>query len=282
MYGSGPDDGDVLAMGPDKPRRTWTIGGRTRRVLVAAGVCALLAVGGAVAADRLSAPSSAQRALARLVTEVTTVPVSETAFPLPVPTTVSNVGAAAAGRADGKPEVLYVDDGYCPFCIAENWALIVALSRFGQFSGLRTSRSLAFEDVPPVDGWTFYGSSYASPYLTFVPVENHSSVLVSPKAPPGAAASYRVLQRLTPAEEAAFAQLDPRRQTPFLDFGGQAELIGAGFSPYALVDLSWSQIAGDLRIPLSQPGITILGAADTLTTELCQLTGDRPADACSP
>jgi hypothetical protein len=41
--------------------------------------------------------------------------------------------------------------------LTENWALIVALSRFGSFSGLSTSRSPYFEDVPPVDGWTFYG-----------------------------------------------------------------------------------------------------------------------------
>ena len=310
MLGSGPDDGDIIEMSPGRPRRAWVIGGRSRRVLAVAGVCALLVAGAVFAAVRLSStPPAGDPALAKLITEVTTVPLSGSA---PAPATPSTAGAAVGSgglpqlppdpfapalaisssdpiaisgprlTADGKPEVLYVATEYCPYCVAQNWALIVALSRFGRFSGLSTSRSPFFEDVPPVDGWTFYGSSYASPYLTFVPVENHSSVLVSPKAPPGAAASYRVLQRLTPAEEAAFAQLDPRRQTPFLDFGGQAELIGAGFSPYALVDLSWSQIAGDLRIPLSQPGITILGAADTLTTELCQLTGDRPADACSP
>ncbi len=74
---------------------------------------------------------------------------------------------------------------YCPFCAAQSWPLIVALSRFGQFSGLSTSRSPTFEDIPPVDGWTFYGSSYTSRYLAFAPVETYSNVLVSPKADPG-------------------------------------------------------------------------------------------------
>jgi hypothetical protein len=183
--------------------------------------------------------------------------------------------------ADGKPEVLYVATEYCPYCVAENWALIVALSRFGQFSGLSTSRSPFFEYVPPVDGWTFYGSSYASRYLTFVPVETASNVLVGPKSDPARAASYRGLQRLTPAERAVFAKLDPARATPFLDFGGQAAQVGTDVSPSALADLTWSEIAADLRRPQSAAGMTILASVDTLTAELCRLTGERPAAACS-
>ena len=52
MLGSGPDDGDVLEMGPDKPRRAWAIGRRGRLAL--AGACALLAVGGTLVGLRLS------------------------------------------------------------------------------------------------------------------------------------------------------------------------------------------------------------------------------------
>ncbi len=40
---------------------------------------------------------------------------------------------AAADRR-GKPEVLFVGAEFCPFCAAERWPLIVALSRFGHFS----------------------------------------------------------------------------------------------------------------------------------------------------
>ena len=31
----------------------------------------------------------------------------------------------------GKPEILYVGAEYCPYCAAERWAMVVALSRFG-------------------------------------------------------------------------------------------------------------------------------------------------------
>ena len=43
--------------------------------------------------------------------------------------------------ANGKPEMLYMGAEYCPYCAAERWAMIVALSRFGTFTGLATVHS---------------------------------------------------------------------------------------------------------------------------------------------
>lgn len=65
----------------------------------------------------------------------------------------------------------------------KNGRMLVALSRLGTFSGLNTSRSgnLPF---PPLDTWTFYGSSYTSEYLAFVPVETRSNALSTPKTIP--------------------------------------------------------------------------------------------------
>ena len=221
MVGSGPDDGDVLEMGPEKPRRGWAIGRRSRLVLAIAGLSALLAVGGTLAGLRLSSSGPADPALARLITDVTTVPVSTTGSGLSVyspsaPTTYSGSIPLFAGSlsltkvngppltSGGKPEVLYVAAEYCPYCVAENWPLIVALSRFGEFSGLSTSRSPNFDNVRPVDGWTFYGSSYTSPYLAFAPVETYSNVLVNRKADPSKPKSYRPLQRLTAGRAGRF------------------------------------------------------------------------------
>ena len=66
-----------------------------------------------------------------------------------VPATVlDKVGAGPSGVAplktisspslslDGKPEVLYIGAEYCPYCAAERWAMVQALSRFGTFSNL--------------------------------------------------------------------------------------------------------------------------------------------------
>ena len=53
--------------------------------------------------------------------------------------------ARAPLTANGKPEVLYMGAEYCPYCAAERWAMIVALSRFGTFSGLHTIHSAVSE-----------------------------------------------------------------------------------------------------------------------------------------
>ena len=302
MLGSGPDDGDVLEMGQDKPRRGWAIGRRGRLAL--AGACALLVVGGALIGLRLSSSGSANPALARLITEVTTVPVSPVgsgaagSYSGALPSSSSSAASGSSsillfagspsptganGRplfSGGKPEVLYVATEFCPYCVATSWPLIVALSHFGQFSGLSTSRSPTFETIPPIDGWTFYGSSYKSPYLAFAPVETHSNVLINPNADPDDKTSYRSLQRLTTAEQAVFSQFDRAGETPFIDFGGQATATGSVIIPAALIGLTWNQIAADLRRPASITGAAILFSAAALTAELCQLTGNRPAAAC--
>jgi hypothetical protein len=340
MLGSDPDDGDVLEMGPQRPPRSWSVGRRARLAL--AGVCALLLVaGGTLAGLRLSSPGPANPALAKLIAEVTTVPVSaagsagavayQGALPAASagPNSSSSLSAAsAASSADsiasanshisasstgsfaavsagsgsvllfngyatpvgaksrpltfgGKPEVLYVATGYCPYCAAQSWPLIIALSHFGQFTGLNVSRTPTFEGIPPVDGWTFASSSYQSRYLAFAPVETYSNVLVSPTADPGSRTSYRKLQSLTQAQQAAVHQLDVGGQTPFTDFGGKLAETGSDIVPTALTGLSWTQIAADLRRPASTPGAAILFTAAVLTAELCQLTGNRPAAACA-
>ena len=77
----------------------------------------------------------------------------------------------------GKPEVLYLGADFCPYCAAVRWPLIVALSRFGTFSGLRTTRSgIAngaglHEPYPATPTWTFYRSRNTSRYLTFTAAE---------------------------------------------------------------------------------------------------------------
>ena len=243
-----------------------------------------------------AARPAADPALARLVSEVTTVPVNAGK--------PGNLNAAWPGTAssgsftslsfdfgptavsgpplteNGKPEVLYIATEFCPYCVAENWALIVALSRFGSFSDLSTSRSPYFEDVPPVDGWTFYGSSYTSRYLAFVPVETHSNLLVSRKADPGDPKSYRALQPIAPSERAVLTQFDNGTQTPFLDFGGRVTVTGGEVVPNFLAGQSWTRIAAGLRRPATPAAATILTAANMLTSQLCKLTGDRPAAAC--
>ena len=84
--------------------------------------------------------------------------------------------------ASGKPEMLYMGAEYCPYCAAERWAMIVALSRFGTFSGLATVHSASVngagnaEPYPNTPTWTFANAKYTSQYLTFTPVEMQTNI----------------------------------------------------------------------------------------------------------
>jgi hypothetical protein len=299
------DDADVIEQVPRRtgfPAISWLPGLRgstgRRPIVIIAVACALLVTAATLVTVRLTEGPRTDPALARLVAEVTTVPVGRTVPGLPVlPASASPDGAysstllispgtpnAVSGlplTQGGKSAVFYVATEYCPYCQVESWPLIVALSRFGTFTGLATSRSPQFEHIAPVDGWTFYGSHYTSRYVAFVPVERYSNVLVNAKANPDAAKSYRVLQPLTPSQQAIFARYDKSRATPFLDLGNRAIQVGSGsIAPQLMVGKSWPQLAAALRQPKTALGAALLDEADLLTAELCSLTGDRPASAC--
>jgi hypothetical protein len=190
--------------------------------------------------------------------------------------------------------VFYDSVQYCPFCAAQNWPLIVALSRFGTFTGLTRIRSTAWSDgivnIPPLDTWSFYHSTYTSRYLAFVPVEEASNQLVTPKANPAKGSSYRPLQKLTPAQKALVKKYETGKQkmVPFLDFGNKLVLAGAQYPPQDLLGvggkspLTWSQIAASLNDPNSQAGESIRNAAVFLTADLCVLTANKPQSVCTP
>ena len=55
---------------------------------------------------------------------------------------------ARRSRPDGKPEVLFIGAEYCPFCAAQRWAMVNALSRFGTFTGLTTTHSSSTDTDP--------------------------------------------------------------------------------------------------------------------------------------
>jgi uncharacterized protein DUF929 len=70
-------------------------------------------------------------------------------------------GAAGAPLTSrGKPEILYVGAGYCPYCATERWPLAVALSRFGTFTGRRGIHSSATDVYPSQPTPAFAHSSY--------------------------------------------------------------------------------------------------------------------------
>jgi len=195
---------------------------------------------------------------------------------------VAPVGGSALASG-GKPEVLYVGAEFCPYCAAARWPLIVALSRFGTFSGLTTTRSGVTngagqqEPYPATPTWTFYGSRYTSPYLTFTPVELQTNI------PDPSTGGYTTLQTLTTAQQKTLAAYDSGGSVPFLDIGNAYVQMGTltPYGPADLQNLTWAKIATALHDPSTALAQSIDGSANYLTAAFCKLTGNQPASACT-
>jgi hypothetical protein len=194
--------------------------------------------------------------------------------------TVSNppihTSGANALTADGKPQIIYLGYEWCPYCAAQRWALVVALSRFGTFSGLGLTQSASDDVYPSTHTFTFAHATYTSRYLAFTPVEMQD-------------ANRKPLQTPTAAEQQLVSVYDappyvPASSSgglPFTDMGGRYVISGASYSPQVLAGQSWQQIATALSDPNSADARAIDGSANALTAALCTLTGSQPAAVCS-
>jgi hypothetical protein len=187
--------------------------------------------------------------------------------------------SAPALTQDGKPQLLYVGAEYCPYCAAERWALIAALSRFGTFSNLHTARSSSSDIYANTPTFTFYGAGYSSPYLSLSAVEQTTSQ-------PDGRGGYTPLQSLSADQQAIFNQFNrppyvsSAGAIPFLDIGGKFVLSGATYDPGLLSGEDWSQIAAQLSNPSSKEAQAIVGSANLITAAICQSTGQQPANVC--
>ncbi len=208
------------------------------------------------------------------------------------PSTLNAVGAAGLASpakvsgqprlltgTGGKPEILYVGAEYCPYCAAERWGLVEALSQFGTFSGLSATHSSTTDVDPGTRTFSFYGSTYSSPYLSFVPVEEETN------QPSGN--GYATLQTPTAAQANVLQTLDVSPYTPepgsipFISIGGRWLFIGASYNPAILQGLSMEQIAAQLNQPSSPVAQAIDGTANEMTAAICAVTGGQPASVCA-
>jgi hypothetical protein len=223
-------------------------------------------------------------ALTSVINTITNVPTSVTDAVgnggATKPQTISPAGASLT--SGGKPDLLYIGAEYCPYCAAERWGMIVALSRFGTFSGLAPMRSSSSDTYPSTATWTFAHSTYTSNYLSFSPVEMFTNI------PSGQ--GYTTLQTPTTAQNALFAKYDapPYVQStqydesyPFLDFANKYVIIGSSYSPQVLAGLTWSEISNDLTNSSSAVAKGINGTANYITATICKLTNNQPATACT-
>lgn len=180
----------------------------------------------------------------------------------------------------GKPVILYIGSEFCPYCAAQRWPMAVALSRFGTFTGLRSSHSASDDVFPNTPTFTFVGATYQSDYIEFQSVELQSNVKVG--------GTYQALQTPTAQQNQIISQFNQppyvpsgsAGSIPFLDIGNQYMISGASFSPGLLAGKSIPDIAGQLNNASSDSAKAIVGAANILTAAICSTTRNSPAAVC--
>jgi len=237
-------------------------------------------------------------ALASVTKQVTNIPVSVTdkvadggvnkGVFVPTQTTAQVSSAAQQGSyfgtvngaaltSGGKPEVLFLGGEYCPFCAAERWAMVNALSRFGTFTGLTTTHSSSTDSDPNTPSFTFYKSKYTSNYINFTSVEEYTNT-------PDSNGGYKTLETATADQQKLQQTYDPQLAIPFLDLGGKYVEVGnlAPLDPSLLSGKTWAQVASAMNDPTSTIGKAEVGNANYLTAAICKLTNNQPATACTP
>ncbi len=205
-----------------------------------------------------------------VVSMITTLPASE--FDALGQGTANNLIKPVSGTKltgpSGKPEVFYLGAEYCPYCAAERWPLIIALSRFGTFSGLQTTSSSSSDVYPNTQTFTFRDATYTSQYIDFRAVETTDR-------------DQKPLQSPTAAEQQLVNRYDTAGSIPFLDFANQYASSGATYSPDTIGGMSWQAVAGALQQPDSTQAKAIIGSANLITAAICKITEDHPAAVCS-
>jgi len=184
--------------------------------------------------------------------------------------------------SSGKPQFLYMGALYCPYCAAERWAMVVALSRFGTFSNLGLTHSSGSDVYPNTPTLSFYKSSYTSNYLDFTPVELYSGKALRPNV-------YATLEKPTSAQIALMSKYDAPPYTqaanagsfPFVDIGNQYLAIGSQYVPSSLANLTWTQVAADIRNPNNAVAKAVDATANSLTAAICKITNNAPAAVCN-
>jgi thiol-disulfide isomerase/thioredoxin len=208
---------------------------------------------------------------ASVIRDLTTVPAA-TLSAVGAGSTASKPTTAITGTpltSAGKPELLYIGAEYCPYCATERWAMAVALSRFGTFSGLHGIHSSSSDVYPSTPTLTFYKSTYRSKYLTFVPVETTTEN------------RNVTLQTPTTQQNQVWRKYDPQGNIPFIDFGNKYLINGVTFNPQVLQGKTWAEVAAALNDKTSAIAQGADGSANVITAAICKMTNDQPSNVCT-
>jgi hypothetical protein len=176
----------------------------------------------------------------------------------------------------GKPEVLYIGAEYCPYCAAERWALVMALSKFGTFSNVLGVTSSSTDVNSSTPTFSFYHSGYTSPYLSFAPVETETNTRAN-------------LQSLTAGQNDIYTKWDvppyveanEEGSIPFVYIGGKFLITGVSYDGSPIAGFQMLAAVSYMTSGTNTTSKDAEAVAGYLVSDLCTLTHNKPGDVCN-
>lgn len=256
-----------------------------RLIAIAASALVVIVIAVLVAVKLSSGTASANAEVNTPVTQaqisqLTSVPVStlvaaaKAAQPSALNPPTNLPGSTTPLTSAGKPEILYMGAEYCPYCAAERWPLVMALSKFGTFSNLHATKSSSTDVNANTPTFTFLGSTYSSPYLSFTAVEMEDR-------------AGKPLQNPTAQQNSILSTYDAPPYTssagtiPFVDMGGKFVINGTEYDASALAGKSFDSAVGYIASANNTTSRAAEGVAGHLIGTICALTNNQPAKVCS-
>ena len=178
-----------------------------------------------------------------------------------------------------KAKVIYVGAEFCPYCATERWALVAALGRFGTWQGLTPARSA--DNDGNIATVSFLKAKYTSDHVTFTGIETKDrdgNPLTQPPAD--------ILSLLEKYDAPPY--VNQAGGIPWTYFGNR-QLVGTGVNSSLVWDntpgnpstVTPDEIAAGMMDGSTPLGKDIISHANLITAQICEQTGQQPANVCT-
>jgi hypothetical protein len=168
--------------------------------------------------------------------------------------------------APGVPTLTYVGAEYCPYCASARWGLILAMMRFGNFTGIEYMASSPTDVYADTPTFSFVNATYSSKYFKFVSYEIETRNGTALQTPNGTALA--LFDRYSSG-------------IPFLAFDNNVVASGTLVNPTILDGHSWTYITNAAGVPNTTTSDAIIGAANIYTAEICSMINNSDSAVCS-
>ena len=122
--------------------------------------------------------------------------------------------------------------------------------------------------------FTFSNATYTSSYITFQGVELYKNKIVNSTYPP--------LQSANATVNSIVGAYNSKGGIPFLDFANVTAQEGANYVDPTILDYkNWTFIVRQLHNSSTTESRAVVGAANLLTAQICEIDNNTPASVCS-